>query len=78
LILVGLSSGELPLIDGSYLLGLAAAGWTWNLLRDGGMRLFTLTEATIKRQVEERREAFWQCIKSEVRAELEAKRRGKK
>ncbi|MES2161844.1 MAG: hypothetical protein V4476_11875 [Pseudomonadota bacterium] len=77
-ILAGLSSGEFGLIEGTYLLGLPDAGWTLDLLREAGMWLFTLDEATVKRQVDEGREAFWQCMKPEIRAELEAKRRGKK
>ena len=76
-ILAGLSSGEFGLIEATYLLGLPDAGWTLDLLREAGMWLFTLDEATVKRQVEEGREAFWQCMRPEIRARLEAKRRGK-
>jgi len=77
-ILAGLSSGEFGLIEGTELLGLPDAGWTLDLLREAGMWLFTLDEATVKRQVEEGREALWQCMRPEVRAALEAKRHGKK
>jgi len=76
-ILAGLASGEIGLIEGTELLGLPDAGWTMNVLRDAGMWLFRPDDAEIRRQIEEGREAFWQCMKPEVRAALEAKRRGK-
>jgi hypothetical protein len=71
-ILAGLSSGEYGLIEGTYLLGLTDAGWTLDLLREAGMWLFTLPEAEIKRQIEECRDGFWECMRPEVRARLEA------
>lgn len=72
-----LASGEIGLIEGTELLGLPDAGWTMNALRDAGKWLFRLDDAEIRRQVEDGREAFWQCMKPEVRSALEVKRRGK-
>lgn len=77
-ILAGLSSGDFGLIEGTRLLGFSDAGWTLDLLREADMWLFTVDEAEIQRQLQEGREVLRACLKSEVRAALEAKRFGKK
>jgi hypothetical protein len=77
-ILVGLSNGELGLIEGTQLLGLSDAGWTLDLLREAGMWLFTLDETEIQSQLKDGREVLRACLKPEIRAMLEAKRFGKK
>lgn len=76
-ILAGLSSGEYGLIEATDLLGLPDAGWTLDLLREAGMWLFTLPAAEIKRQVDEGRDAFRECLRPEIRTKLGALRSGK-